>query len=244
MGGGDGWLTRRDFEEGTKMIPITIKRPTIDDVDLLHDFFKLVITDTFQKEGIKDQTGDLLAEIETKKRYLAIDLASNGEERYFLIAKLEDLIIGTIEFGPSSALICQCTNDQLKDVKEVGTIFIHPHYQQRGIGSLLLKEIYKEMDKRGVEAFCLDSGYVHAQLVWKKKFGTPDYIFKDYWDIGFTCFPLQMLPKVVTPIYFSASSVYKSLDCFISFSTLVVDSFFFIIFLTYMMDMKWNLKVF
>jgi len=185
VGGGDGWLTRRDFEEGTKMIPITIKRPTIDDIDLLHDFFKLVITDTFRKEGIKDQTGDLLAEIETKKRYLAIDLESNGEERYFLIAKLEDLIIGTIEFGPSSALICQCTNDQLKDVKEVGTIFVHPHYQQRGIGSLLLKEIYKEMDKRGVEAFCLDSGYVHAQLVWKKKFGTPDYIFKDYWDIGY-----------------------------------------------------------
>ena len=48
-----------------------------------------------------------------------------------------------------------------------------------------MKEIYKEMDKRGVEAFCLDSGYVHAQLVWKKKFGTPDYIFKDYWDIGY-----------------------------------------------------------
>lgn len=33
--------------------------------------------------------------------------------------------------------------------------------------------------------FCLDSGYTNAQKVWKKKFGEPDYLLKDYWGEGF-----------------------------------------------------------
>ncbi|WP_400245008.1 GNAT family N-acetyltransferase [Niallia sp. JL1B1071] len=163
---------------------IMIIRPTKEDVESLHDFFRLVITDTYRKEGIAEKKEDLLAEIETKKQFLAMDLESDGVERCFLIAKIEDLIVGSIEYGPSSALICQCTNAELKDIKEIGTVFVHPEYQRRGIGNLLLKAIYEEMDKKGVEVFCLDSGYVHAQRVWKKKFGTPDYLLKDYWEIG------------------------------------------------------------
>ncbi|MER2058576.1 MAG: GNAT family N-acetyltransferase [Niallia sp.] len=166
------------------MMPIRIKRPTIEDVEALHDFFETVITDTFRKEGIADKKEDLIAEIETKKRYLEMDLESGGEDRYFYIAKIDNLIVGSIEYGPSSALICQMTKDKLKNIKEIGTVFVHPVYQRRGIGSLLLKTIYEEMDKKGVEVFCLDSGYVQAQHVWKKKFGAPSYLLKDYWDIG------------------------------------------------------------
>lgn len=28
------------------------------------------------------------------------------------------------------------------------------------------------------------NGYTSAQKVWKKKFGEPDYLLKDYWDPG------------------------------------------------------------
>ncbi len=184
MDWGNGWSAWRDFKKGSKMIPLTIERPTKEEVEALHDFFRLVLTDTFRQEGIADKKEDLLAEIETKKNYLAMDFESNGENRYFLIAKLENLIIGSIEYGPSSPLICQMTNDELKDIKEIGTVFVHPEYQRRGVGSLLLKAIYGEMDKNRVKVFCLDSGYNHAQQVWNKKFGAPSYLRKDYWGIG------------------------------------------------------------
>ncbi|KAF0822419.1 Acetyltransferase [Cytobacillus firmus] len=39
------------------------------------------------------------------------------------------------------------------------------------------------MDK-GVEEFCLDSGYRQSQKIWKKKFGEPEYLLKDYWGKG------------------------------------------------------------
>lgn len=167
------------------MMPIIITRPTKEEVEALHDFFETVITDTFRKEGIGDKKEDLIAEIETKKHYLAMDLESNGENRYFLIAKIENRIMGSIEYGSSSELICQITNDKLRDIKEIGTVFVHPEYQRRGVGSLLLKAIYEELDKNKLKVFCLDSGYKHAQDVWKKKFGVPDYLIKDYWDIGY-----------------------------------------------------------
>lgn len=56
------------------MINIEIKRPRTEDIKELHQFFRTVITDTFNKEGIGDQLEDLEAEIESKKAYLASDL--------------------------------------------------------------------------------------------------------------------------------------------------------------------------
>ena len=34
---------------------------------------------------------------------------------------------------------------------------------------------------KGINQFCLDSGYSNAQKIWRKKFGEPDYFIKDYW---------------------------------------------------------------
>ncbi|WP_316571689.1 GNAT family N-acetyltransferase [Neobacillus sp. YIM B06451] len=164
---------------------IKIRRPTGGDATELHRFFRTVISDTYRKEGIGDQVDDLEDEIKTKEAYLAKDLESNGRDRYFLVADTGERIVGSIEIGPASSLIRECTDGELSGLLEVGTVFVHPEFQQKGIGNLLLASIFGVLKDRGINECCLDSGYRSAQQIWKKKFGVPDYVLKDYWGIGF-----------------------------------------------------------
>ncbi|MCP3810445.1 GNAT family N-acetyltransferase [Paenibacillus sp. Lou8.1] len=163
---------------------VEIRRPEIKDIEKLNELFRVVITDTFAKEGIGHMLEDIEEEINTKRLYLESDLESHGEQRYFLIAVDGNQIMGSIEYGPVSQLISKSTSDTFKKLCEVGTVFVHPDYQKIGVGNLLLKSMYLALKNRGVEEFCLDSGYRIAQKIWKKKFGTPDYLLKDYWGAG------------------------------------------------------------
>ncbi|MCZ8542440.1 GNAT family N-acetyltransferase [Psychrobacillus psychrodurans] len=164
---------------------VDIRRPRTEDMKEFNQFFRTVITDTFIKEGIGDKLQDIEDEIEAKKTYLESDFVSDGEKRYFLIALDRDKIIGSIEYGPASELISNCTDNALKDLNEVGTVFVHPDFQSKGVGNLLLNKMYLTLQSKGIEEFCLDSGYISAQKIWKKKFGNPNYLLKDYWDEGF-----------------------------------------------------------
>jgi GNAT superfamily N-acetyltransferase len=166
------------------MQTVEIRRPRMEDIEELNKFFRIVITDTFRREGLAGLMDDIKAEIESKINYLQLDLDSNGEKRYFLIALAENKIIGTIEYGPASELIIECTEGKLGNLVEVGTVFILPDYQRQGIGNRLLAEMLQTLKGRGIVDFCLDSGYKTAQTIWKRKFGEPDYLLKDYWGQG------------------------------------------------------------
>ncbi len=165
------------------MTNVTIRRPNSNDIDELNLFFCIVITNTFKNEGLSHLLDDIKNEINSKKQYLKNDLDSNGENRYFLLAidTNNDRIIGTIECGPVSTLINSCTSGVLKDLYEIGTVFILPEYQRKGIGSLLLNAMFLTLLSRGITEYCLDSGYKKAQSIWTKKFGEPSYVLKDYW---------------------------------------------------------------
>jgi GNAT superfamily N-acetyltransferase len=164
---------------------IKIRRPDQNDQEELSRFFRIVITDTFAKEGLAEMALEIENEIVLKNKYLKSDLDSNGENRYFLIAFDHENIIGTIEYGPVSELITDCTEGALKDLVEIGTVFVHPDYQRNGVGNLLLNAMFCTLQKKEIVEFCLDSGYKNAQKIWKKKFGAPDYSLKDYWSEGF-----------------------------------------------------------
>jgi GNAT superfamily N-acetyltransferase len=73
----------------------------------------------------------------------------------------------------------------LKELAEVGTVFVHPDYQKQGIGNLLLNVMVLTFQNKGIEEFCLDSGYTNAQKIWKKKFGEPDYLLEYFWGKGY-----------------------------------------------------------
>ncbi|WP_230501473.1 GNAT family N-acetyltransferase [Sutcliffiella rhizosphaerae] len=164
---------------------VEIRKPSNLDIKELHQLFQTIVTDTFQKEGISEMQGSLNEEIATKKVYLQQDLNSNGMERYFLVASHQGKLIGTIEYGPSSELIRTCTNGTFSNLVEVGTIFVHPDFQNKGIGNKLLNTMCEHLQAQKIFEFCLDSGYKNAQKVWQKKFGTPDFLLLNYWGVGF-----------------------------------------------------------
>lgn len=166
------------------MQTVEIRRPRREDIKELNQFFRIVITETFRREGLVGLIDDIEAEIDSKKNYLHSDLDSKGEKRYFLIALAENKIIGTIEYGPASLLIQECTNGKLGNLVEVGTVFVHPEYQRQGVGNKLLAEMLCTLKAQGIVEFCLDSGYKNAQAIWIKKFGEPDYLLKDHWGQG------------------------------------------------------------
>ncbi len=164
---------------------VEIIRPRIANKDELNQFFRIVITDTFAREGLAEMVDVIENEIKNKEEYLKSDFDSNGKDRYFLIAIYDNKIIGSIEYGTANELICSSSDGMLNELVEVGTVFVYPDYQRQGVGNLLLNAMYLTLKNRGIDEFCLDSGYTNAQKIWKKKFGEPDYLLKDYWSEGF-----------------------------------------------------------
>ncbi|MDN5352824.1 MAG: aminoglycoside 6-adenylyltransferase [Clostridiales bacterium] len=179
---------RNRFQKNTGLsfhgTEIIVRRPQIEEQERVLDFFKCVLEDTFEKNGLSHMTDTLISEIEDKKRCLFQDFESEGESRYFLIAVAGETILGSIEYGPSNDLIGTCTQGVLSDCFEIGTVFVHPDYQKNGLGEHLLKALFSEMKRVGISEFCLDSGYPIAQKIWLRRFGTPAYHLKDYWGKG------------------------------------------------------------
>ena len=163
------------------MLDIEISRVKIEDRESINEFFERVLIDTFRMNDISGLVDTLNDEIEDKRRCLDQDFESEGNDRCFLIAKDKNLVIGSVEYGPANELILSCTNGELKELNEIGTVFVHPDYQRKGIGSQLLISMLLEMKRRGIEEFCLDSGYKIAQGIWTKRLGKPEYHLIDYW---------------------------------------------------------------
>lgn len=162
-----------------------IRRPFEDDTESLNDFFTLVIHDTYTQEGLGERLKDIQEEIETKNRFLQSDLKQEINHRNFLLALDEGKIMGTIEYGSPNEIIRNLPQDPYKDLFEIGTVFVHPDKQGQGIGTKLLHAMLITLKEHEVEEFCLDSGYTQAKKIWRKKFGEPAYILKDYWGLGF-----------------------------------------------------------
>lgn len=166
------------------MKDVIIRRPYKTDIEELHRLFAVTIAKAFEKEGVGDDLEAINGEVEEKKQRLKEDLETSGSEQFFLIACIEGKIVGTISYGPCSELINKYTDSKLKDIGEIGSVYILPEYQRKGIGTLLLNAMYIAMLGKGVDEFCLDSGYTIAKKIWSKKLGQPQFIMKDYWGEG------------------------------------------------------------
>lgn len=163
---------------------LTIRRPAYDEQEKLNAFFEMVLAHTFESNGLSHMSTLLEEEIHSKHQLLCRDFESNGKERHFLVASIGDQIVGTIECGPSNQDICRITNDLLKDVYEIGTVFVHPDFQHRGIGKQMILAIQDTLMGANQKSFCLDSGYPKAQKIWTKTFGEPQYFVENFWGEG------------------------------------------------------------
>lgn len=167
------------------MKDLVIYKPTKEDVKSVFEVFEASITDAFEKEGIGDLTEDISYEIEDKKTLFTKSMETKDSDIHFLVAKMGEKVIGTISFGPCGNDIKKYTNNQLHSIGELGSLYICPKYQGKGIGSALIQSMMKHLQSLGIEEFCFDSGYKRAQEKWTRKFGEPYIILKDYWGKDF-----------------------------------------------------------
>lgn len=165
------------------MYGMKIGRPREEDTLKIHEFFDTVIRSTFGNNNLGGMRESLQEEKTYKRSCLRQDFDSEGQERYFLIAKLDETIIGTIEYGSSNEIV-KNVDEALIHIKEVGTVYVHPDYQRQGVGRKLLDAIGQSLIDRGFDQCIMDSGYPSAQAIWMKKFGPPYHLLKDYWGQG------------------------------------------------------------
>ncbi len=163
---------------------VIIRTPGTEELNSIYAFFQIVLKDTFEINGIGDLAELLEEELQDKRRCINQYFDTDGRDRFFLIAEFNHEIIGSIEYGLSNELLKRCTNDEMKDLYEIGTVFVHPKYQKKGISSLLLHHIFNALNSRGIEEVCFDSGYRIAQKIWCGKFGEPEYYLRNYWGEG------------------------------------------------------------
>jgi GNAT superfamily N-acetyltransferase len=165
----------------TKTNHCTIAVLTVSDYESTCQVFEESIVDAFDKEGLGDLQDDIQSEIAHKKQKTLSSLDPANSDTYFLIAKLDERVVGTISYGPCGEAIQICAEHQLDHLGELGSLYVTPSYQGQGIGSALIKEMMLFLKKEGIEQFCLDSGYKRAQVKWQRKFGEPYTVVKDYW---------------------------------------------------------------
>lgn len=173
-------------------LDIMIRRPNTEDQASAYRMFTASITDAFAQEGLADAAEDIAYEIAHKSDLLraAIEQSSSASRSpgvppaaFFLIAEREGEVMGTVSFGPRGEKIQELAGEELNGVGELGSLYVHPNAQNQGIGSKLIAAMVNEIRNRGVETFCLDSGYGKAQERWRRKFGEPHVFAKDYWDV-------------------------------------------------------------
>jgi GNAT superfamily N-acetyltransferase len=164
---------------------IQITRPGPADIDDIRSLFAETIRNTFEYEGIAHSCADdLTAEIENQNRLLDRDISSHGRDEYFLIAKSDHRIIGTIACGPANQLIRTYLQFDADITREIKSMYVLPQCQGRGVGSLLLEKILRYMRDNGHKRFCLDCGYKKAQKFWIRKLGKPTMVVRDHFGPG------------------------------------------------------------
>lgn len=169
---------------------IQIARITKDDIDKLEQLFNEVITDNFKFEGcdLEEYSESINKLINYQIACINRDIESEGLNDYYLVAKADGKIIGTIAYGLVSETINSITQFDSNDISEIKSAYILPEYQNKGVGTILLNCILISMMQAGIKEFCLYTGFEKGLSFWKRKFGNPDIIAKDYFDIDENCY--------------------------------------------------------
>lgn len=163
---------------------IEIRELTISEIDQAYEVFRHSIPAAFEQEGLVAHTEEIRQELESKRLMLHDALFIERTAVRFLVACMDGNIVGLISSGPCNDDIIKCTGDRLKNGVELGSLYVLPGYQGRGIGSALIKAMVNHLAERGIDSFCLDSGFRHAQVRWLHKFGPPYTTVQDYWGPG------------------------------------------------------------
>ncbi len=167
-----------------KNFKVVVRMAESCDLKKLDDFYKLTLTDTFEKNGLGELEEEIAQEIDDKKKRAREFLEHSEKTKCLLVAVFDEEIAGAIAYCTSNELLVKCTVGQARDIIEIGNVMVHPKHQNRGVLSLLMRGIIKELVRNNVLIVALDCGYKLAQNVWCHKLGEPTHVLIDYWGKG------------------------------------------------------------
>ncbi|MBP9700400.1 GNAT family N-acetyltransferase [Candidatus Woesebacteria bacterium] len=185
----DSWIAEnfRQVRPPSKSpaIQVTISRPSLRDTEDLSALISNVTTDAFRRENIILSDPNILKnEFDRKLRDFQTDLATKGEQEYFLIAKSREKIVGCISFGAVTETLKEYFPEAGENSFEIKHLLVLPEYQTQGIGTTLFTSIVNELKKRKAVTYFLDSGFKTAQEYWTKRIGKPTLVLNDYFGKG------------------------------------------------------------
>lgn len=163
---------------------MSIERLSEENMTQAKVFIKEMVVSTFEENELGHMTALIQEEVDSKIRMLHQDASTNGEEVFFLFAKRRGQIVASISLAAVNPLIISCTHDLYQNKLEVGSVFVRPDLQNKGIARFMMTLIQEELHRRGHSDFCFDSGYPIAQKIWTKLYGQPAYIEEDFWGKG------------------------------------------------------------
>lgn len=146
---------------------------------LIVDLFTDSISNTFKLNNIHNNE-ELKYEINEKSSWVKDFIESKNHSSLFLIAKYDADVAGIAGYFPVSKTIRKNSPTLSEKDIEIGSVYIRPQYQKRGITRILLRALLEEMKIKGIREFCLDCGYPTSQVYWKKIFGNPIREFPNY----------------------------------------------------------------
>jgi len=166
---------------------IIIRRPKKEDISKIKEVFQDAISYAFKADWIADRKNDIIEEVEKQLCCLQSDFDSNWEKTYYLIAEVENQIIGTIAYESQLTdddFVRKNLNFDLKSIPEITSVYVLSDFQGKWIGSLLFNSILLVLTGKGIRGICMDGGYQKSIQFWTRKIGIPDTILKNYWGEG------------------------------------------------------------
>lgn len=163
---------------------LVIRRPRREDLLAIHQLLSFTIKHTFELEQIAGASTEMEAEIRAKLNDFAEGLSSDNKEYYDLLAFVDDTLVGCMAYGPPSRMISSHLTTPLKDQIELKNAYVHPEFQQLGIGSALFEQIQQQLKRQGKKFFCLDCGFSRSQRFWAKRCGPATKVLSDHWGPG------------------------------------------------------------
>ena len=167
------------------MPAIAITTPTRSSQQEIAKLFGRTIRHTFEQEGIADSHAhDIPVEVATQIATLEQFLTGSGVPRWFLAARMDDAVVGTIAAGSANEII-RANLDVAFDLSpEIKCAYVLPEWQGKGVGLSLLREILQILQQDGVHQYCLDCGYTRAQRFWRRRLGEPAVVLADQYGPG------------------------------------------------------------
>lgn len=160
---------------------IQILRPQPFEIKEIQQLFEKTVLNNFKQENLESIIEGAYKLVDELVSLLKFDFETHGKREFFLVAKVQNKIVGTIAYGKPNPSITENLKFDFNIIPEIKAVYVLPEYQSKGIGSQLFQQILSLLKENNIDKFCLDSGFKNAQRYWTNKLGKPICTLKNYW---------------------------------------------------------------